>query len=124
MVGYDEVMLLEIGSRFVEPLRSSAGAAFSRSAEGDVIAEIEGLRVVVNAEEVLFILNAIFVEREYDVEFRYPAVVWDIGMNRGLASLYFARRENVVAIVGYEPFGPTYQLARDNFALNPDLAKK
>jgi FkbM family methyltransferase len=114
----------DLESRFVEPLRSSAGAAFSRTAQGDVIADVGGLRVVVNADEVLFMLEAIFVEGEYDLEFRYPAVVWDIGMNRGVASLYFARRDNVVAIVGYEPFAPTYECARDNFALNPDLARK
>ena len=52
-----------------------------------------------------------------------PMVMWDIGMNIGLASLYFATKDDVV-VVGHEPLQKTYQLALENSMLNPELSKK
>ena len=51
-------------------------------------------------------------------------VVWDIGMNAGTASLYFAARSNVRAVVGFEPFRPTFEAAKSNLAMNPELEPK
>lgn len=50
--------------------------------------------------------------------------VLDIGMNMGVASLYFAKNPNITTVYSYEPFAPTYNLGMQNLELNPELAKK
>lgn len=44
--------------------------------------------------------------------------VIDIGMNTGIAALYFAKNDWVTAVYGYEPFNETYMQAIENFAIN------
>lgn len=51
-------------------------------------------------------------------------VIIDIGMNIGIASLYFASREDVSKVYSYEPFRCTYQKALANIALNKGVADK
>lgn len=51
-------------------------------------------------------------------------VVVDIGMNIGVASLYFASREDVSKVYAYEPFSDTYQRAVSNIKRNEKLANK
>ena len=51
-------------------------------------------------------------------------IVIDMGMNVGIAALYFAARKNVTRVYSYEPFTPTYNRALDNIKLNPDFANK
>ncbi|WP_294159793.1 FkbM family methyltransferase [uncultured Selenomonas sp.] len=66
------------------------------------------------------ILEDIFVSLEYALA--TPArsmMVVDIGMNVGLASLFFAAQANVSAVYGFEPFAPTYEAALHNFRQNP-----
>ena len=47
---------------------------------------------------------------------RYYVV--DIGMNIGLASLFFAGQDNIKKVYGFEPFIATYEQAIDNFRMN------
>jgi len=74
----------------------------------------------------LFLINEIFVEKCY--QFRLPKKnrinVIDIGMNVGVASLYFASLPYVKNVYGYEPFKPTFDLAVNNLSINPDLSSK
>ena len=51
-------------------------------------------------------------------------VVVDFGMNIGVASLFFATKEKVKAVYGYEAFPDTYQQALDNFAMNETVINK
>ena len=52
-------------------------------------------------------------------------VVFDIGMNTGLASIFFASRTYVDSVYGFEPFPKTYQRAMENIRLNSaDIRKK
>ncbi len=51
-------------------------------------------------------------------------VVIDIGMNIGIASLYFASREDVCKVYAYEPFSRTYEKALLNIQLNENLSNK
>lgn len=65
------------------------------------------------------IVYDIFARHAYD--FHIPAgekVVVDIGMNVGIASLFFASKGDVAAVYGFEPFPDAYRQALDNFALN------
>lgn len=52
------------------------------------------------------------------------SVVIDIGMNVGVASLYFAMRDDVIRVYGYEPVPATYNKALFNFRLNDACAGK
>lgn len=64
----------------------------------------------------IYILPPQILEREF--------VVFDVGMNRGYASLYFANKENCKQVYGFELVEDTYLWAIDNFSLNPRLKQK
>jgi hypothetical protein len=51
-------------------------------------------------------------------------VLVDIGMNVGVASLYYASFPNVKAVYSYEPLESAYQKAIENFMLNPEISQK
>lgn len=71
------------------------------------------------------IVDEIFARREYAISIlEKDTVVVDMGMNVGIASLYFASNKNVKRVYGYEPFKDTYLQALENFELNPDLKNK
>lgn len=74
----------------------------------------------------LFLINEIFVEKCY--QFKLPpnrkVKVIDIGLNVGIASLYFASLPYVEEIYGFEPFKPTFDLAVKNLSINTELASK
>jgi len=61
---------------------------------------------------------------EYHFATDGESVVIDIGMNAGIVSLYFAMRDDVARVYGYEPVPATYRKARFNFRLNPAYADK
>ncbi len=73
------------------------------------------------AESVIY---DIFERGVYDFQLGCKCVVWDIGMNVGAASLFFAQMPEVEAVLGYEPVTPTYDAALKNLAANLDAAKK
>jgi FkbM family methyltransferase len=98
----------------------TAGARFWQDIDGQLRCEVRGITVNVSSLEEMQILQEIFVEGSYDISVPGPSLVWDIGMNVGISSLYFAARGDV-QVVGYEPIGPTYELALANLDLNPSL---
>lgn len=51
-------------------------------------------------------------------------VVFDIGMNRGYASLWFAKFENCIAVYGFEIDNETFNKAKYNFSLNKSISSK
>ncbi|MDT8302790.1 MAG: FkbM family methyltransferase [Sedimentisphaerales bacterium] len=69
-------------------------------------------------------IGEILVEETYNLSCKEDSVVIDIGMNRAIASLFFAAKENVKKVYAYEPFKPTLALAQKNLDLNPELNKK
>ena len=105
-------------------LKKKLNAKFSIDKNDELIVEIEGIKVNVQTAEELSILGEIFWLGIYTFIYDRPIVMLDIGMNVGLASLYFASQENVKSIWGYEPFNVTYQQALHNFDLNPDISQK
>jgi len=66
----------------------------------------------------------IFLNEVYSLNCKDDSVVIDIGMNRAIASLFFAAKENVKKVYAFEPFKPTLALAKKNLDLNPELKKK
>jgi FkbM family methyltransferase len=97
------------------------------------VTEIDGVRVAavsglklghVFDGDGMVIVEEVFGNGEYHFDTGGRSVVIDIGMNIGLASLYFASRDDVECVYGFEPFKPTFDQALFNFRINPDCAEK
>jgi len=84
------------------------------------------LKIKINSLSEIFILNEIFYKKCYNFKFaeNNDLIVVDMGMNVGLASLFFAQHEHVKAVYAYEPFKPTYLQALENFNNTPEYANK
>ena len=65
----------------------------------------------------------IFAGGEYNFENNGEMVVIDVGMNRGLASIYLSARDDVVAVYAFEPVPDNFDAALANFKLNPYTKK-
>lgn len=91
----------------------------------EIIAQSRCFKVAVENEDELFILKEVFADGVYNLSpSAAGAVVLDIGMNVGFASLQFAAHPHVAAVWAYEPVATTYGRAIANFERNPELALK
>jgi FkbM family methyltransferase len=88
--------------------------------KANVIANFRSTRFHVSSREDLQVMREIFVFNEYNIGSSRNKLVIDIGMNAGLASLFFTRDPSVVEVHSFEPFSLPYSRALTNFALNPD----
>ena len=79
----------------------------------------ENLVFKIETLEELFIINEVFIENTYKINSQKEYVVFDIGMNVGIASLFFSQFNNIKKIYGFEPFEKTFKALSINLALNP-----
>jgi FkbM family methyltransferase len=91
---------------------------------GQIVVHVKGVKFNIKTQSDLAVIHDIFVSEEYNFIPSRPAVVIDIGMNVGIASLFFSRHENVKKIYGFEPFKPTYSQALKNLKLNTNFGHK
>lgn len=91
-----------------------------------IITTPQGVRIDISdkPDHPLYLIKEVFVKSEYNLNIRKESILIDIGMNRGAASLFFATNENIKKIYSYEPFKPTFELAKRNLELNPQLSEK
>ena len=94
--------------------------------ENEIVTTPEGVKIDISnvPHEALGNTKELFLNKDYAVNFSYDAVLIDIGLNRGIASLYFATYPNIKKIYSFEPFKPTFELAQRNLGLNPQLSEK
>lgn len=94
--------------------------------DSGIITTPKGIRVDISdtSDHPLYLIKEVFVKSEYNLNLRKESILIDIGMNRATASLLFAANENIKRIYAYEPFKPTFELAKKNLELNPQLSKK
>jgi len=85
----------------------------------------EGVRIDVSdrADCPLYLIREVFVKSEYNLDIGRESVLIDIGMNRAAVSLRFATNENIRSVYAFEPFRPTFELAKINLELNPQLSE-
>jgi FkbM family methyltransferase len=94
--------------------------------ENEIVTTPEGVKIDISnvPHEAMGITKEVFLNKDYAVNFSYDAVLIDIGLNRGIASLFFATYPNMKKIYSFEPFKPTFELAKRNLELNPQLSEK
>jgi hypothetical protein len=126
-LSWDKHAFFLAGLQLAKSLKYIARARFHIDADDRLVCSVKGVTAIVQSLEELWILEEIFVIGVYNMVDNLtdikPMIVWDIGMNVALSSLYFATKDDVV-VVGHEPLDKTYQLALDNLMLNPELFKK
>jgi len=94
--------------------------------DDDIITTPQGVRMSISdkADHPLYLIKEVFVKSEYNLNIAKESVLIDIGMNRAAASLLFAANKNIKKIYSYEPFSPTFDKAKKNLDLNPQLSEK
>lgn len=106
-------------------LRENCKAVFFVNDYGKIKCSINNINFYINTVEEYFITKEIFGEQLYN--FKFPnddkVICIDIGMNVGLATLYFAAKDNVKKVYSFEPFPETYEAALKNFKLNKPIIK-
>lgn len=89
-----------------------------------ILACFNDLRLYIETTEEFFILKEVFVEKDYNLLSNESYVVFDIGMNIGISSLFFGLQKNVEKIYSFEPVVNTYEQAVYNVSLNEKLSPK
>lgn len=89
-----------------------------------VLACFHDLKLYIETTEEFFILKEVFVEKDYNLLSSESCVVFDIGMNIGISSLFFGLQKNVEKIYSFEPVVNTYEQAVYNVSLNKNLSPK
>lgn len=94
--------------------------------ENNILTTPEGVKIDISVapRDAMGITKEVFLKKDYAVNFSYDAALIDIGLNRGIASLFFATYPNIKQIYSFEPFKPTFELAKRNLELNPHLSEK
>ncbi|HSF46571.1 MAG TPA: FkbM family methyltransferase [Chitinophagaceae bacterium] len=112
------------GLKYWSAFAGYKGVRFFGMKDGYLQADVDGIRFRIDHEGSLFIIDEIFAERLYDLRLNEELVVVDVGMNVGIASLFFAAMKNIKAVYSYEPLPDTVEQAKYNFTLNPAIGSK
>ncbi|HAF25827.1 MAG TPA: hypothetical protein DCG85_00785 [Lachnospiraceae bacterium] len=70
-----------------------------------------------------FIFEEIYLKNTYHFITNKDCILFDIGLNIGLASIFFASKDYVKKIYSFEPFKPSFDRAVANIALNDPVIK-
>ena len=83
-----------------------------------IIIGFNDLKFYLKTVEDFHILSEVFYGSDYGLISADECVIFDIGMNIGLTSLFFARKDFVKKIYSYEPVTETFLQGQYNFSLN------
>ena len=116
-------LVLQSASYLVEIKKQFPELTLENHKEG-ILARFKGLQLYIESSEEFFILKEVFIEKDYNLLSKEPIVVFDIGMNIGISSLFFGLQNNVKQIYSFEPVVTTYNQALYNLALNTAISDK
>lgn len=91
--------------------------------EDGILCQFDNICFKVKNTSDYMVMNDIFKKNSWDFHTDEMVIVVDIGMNIGLASLYFANMDNVEMVYGYEPFLETFHTAIQNVEMNDERIK-
>lgn len=83
-----------------------------------------GVSFYANDVDDIILVGELFLKQVYNFVAEGEWCAIDIGMNIGLASLLLAAKPFVKEVHAFEPFTATFERARANLSLNPDIAHK
>lgn len=123
-IGFDFIFQSNVFELFLK-LPHALGGFYSVD-HGRLFLKFSDLTIEITSQSELYIINEIFVGLCYGFALPCddPIRVIDIGMNVGIASLFFAGLSHVKEVHGFEPFPKAFQQAQVNFRNNALRAEK
>jgi FkbM family methyltransferase len=93
--------------------------------EGDrILLKIDSAEFYVNSKQEIAIFREVFLNKCYNFIFRKDSILFDIGFNVGVSTIFLGRDDFVKKIYGFEPFAKTLEYATENLNLNPSVKVK
>jgi FkbM family methyltransferase len=107
--------------RALRQLNKELAGGFSRAEPDGIMWTGPRFKAVLHDPADLYALGEVLLNRAYSFWIDRPHCVWDVGMNIGAATLFFAA-SGAARVYGYEPVQDVYSQAIRNIDLNPQLA--
>lgn len=85
---------------------------------------LHGISAVLHDSVEEMICREIWYSEEYNINLAKDSIVIDIGLNIGMASLFFANKEYVKKVYAFEPDKRVYEKAIHNISLNEKIRDK
>nr|WP_315164868.1 FkbM family methyltransferase [uncultured Flavobacterium sp.] len=95
-----------------------------QDSEYGILVTLESLKFYVETKEEFLIICEIYIDKDYNFLYAKECIIIDIGCNIGLATLFFSSNMTVKKVYSFEPVTETYDLAKRNFLLNPEINSK
>lgn len=92
--------------------------------DGNVSLKFGDFHFNITSWEELFIIEEVFVKGVYNFISDKEYIFYDVGMNVGITSLFFASKPNVKEVHAFEPFKQTFESAFINYNLNKIISSK
>ncbi|MBX3117845.1 MAG: FkbM family methyltransferase [Fimbriimonadaceae bacterium] len=115
------LMLLRV-LRVAQALHLQVGARFEINEES-VLIRIDDLSILASSSDDIAVVAEVFAEQMYRFDMPGSRLILDIGANIGATGLFFAK-SYACEVWAYELVPSTAERAKQNFALNPDLANQ
>ncbi len=99
----------------------------TRLTEEGLVATKNGVSMYLDDDNDNRLFDEIFCHNAYNFfpgSTGQPIILFDIGMNSGIATLYFASMKNVKAVYSFEPFRKTYDKAVRNIEMNSEQVRE
>jgi len=85
---------------------------------------IDGIHIILHNALEESIFWEIYYNEEYNINFQTNSIVIDIGLNVGMATLFFANKKFVSKVYAFEPDKNVYEKALYNIGLNQKTKNK
>ncbi len=109
---------------FWEETYMSENDSFVIDENNELCYRTNGIEISFHTYDEFYGIRDVFFRKDYECGILGRAIVIDVGMNVGAASIYFASKPNVVRVYAFEPFEPTYQTALYNIHKNVNIESK
>ncbi|MFK5889290.1 MAG: FkbM family methyltransferase [Flavobacteriaceae bacterium] len=84
----------------------------------NLIIGLNNFRFQVESVEDIFIISEVFINKDYNFLNPDDVVLIDVGLNIGISSVFFSKKNNVKHIYAYEPVPYTFKIASKNIEMN------